>query len=521
MAEPARSSYDEVVYDSRAHGATHPDRMATLATLLGMRPASVERCRVLELGCATAGNLLPLADALPQAEFVGIDQSARQIAMGRRVAESLGMKNLRLEARSILDLDASLGTFDYIIAHGVYSWVSAEVRDALLRACRGHLAPHGVAYISYNTYPGWHTRGPVAEMMSYHVRGVADPREKVRQARDLLNFLAASVLAEDSAWGQALRGEAELVAKEADWYVFHEHLEEVNHAVYFHQFIEHARAAGLRYLGEAEVHATLTGLRPEVQEGLRRLSADLLQLEQNLDFVRNRGFRRTLLVHEEVQLNRTASPDVVFGLQASSRARPVDPTADPRSGEPLDFKNDQDVTVTTSLPLTKAALLALYESWPQALGFDELCAAVAGRLGGLGMPEAEARALLARSLVHLYLSNLAGLHTYLPPIVTRPGERPSTTPLIRLQASTGAAVVNRRHQYVRPSVPDLAVLALLDGSRDRAGIEAALVQRVLRGELELRRDGQPVTDPAAVAAVVQAELEGCLHRLGQSSVLVA
>jgi methyltransferase-like protein/SAM-dependent methyltransferase len=521
MTEPPHSSYDELVYDSRAHTATHPDRMATLATLLGMRPAPVQRCRVLELGCATGGNLLPLAEALPESALVGIDLSGRQIDMGRKVAARLGLSNLHLETRDLLDLDDSLGTFDYIIAHGVYSWVAAPVRDALLRVCRKHLAPQGVAYISYNTYPGWHLRAAVREMVSYHVRELPAARDQVPQGRALLDFLVDAVPAQEGVWGQIIRDEADLAAREPDWYFFHEHLEEDNHAVYFHQFIEHARQHGLRYLGEAEVHASLSGLRPEVQQGLGNLAGDLLQFEQYLDFIRNRTFRRTLLVHEEVQLNRAPRPEVVLPLLASALARPVDAEHDVRSAEPLDFQNDDGVVVSTSLPLTKGTLLVLYEAWPQALPLGDLFSAVSDRLGRLGMPAEEAQALLFRSLVHLFLSNLVALHTHVPPFVTRPGDRPCSTPLMRLQAATGAGVINRRHRQVELSVPDRAVLALLDGSGDRDSIVAALVELVQRGDLELRRDGQPVTEPATVTAVLQGELEGCLQRLAQSAVLVA
>lgn len=80
MSQPQPTSYDEVPYESYPFAQTHPDRLATVATLLGLRPAPVEQCRVLELGCAGGGNLIPMALTLPESTFVGIDLSARQIA---------------------------------------------------------------------------------------------------------------------------------------------------------------------------------------------------------------------------------------------------------------------------------------------------------------------------------------------------------------------------------------------------------------------------------------------------------
>src|SRR5262249_13699905 len=154
---------------------THPDRLATVATLFGMRPAAVDCCRVLELGCAAGGNLIPMAQALPGSSFLGIDLSARQVAEGAKVVAALGLTNVALRRQRILDVDESWGTFDYILCHGVSSWVPAPVQDRILHICSANLAPAGVAYVSYNTYPGWHLSGMIRDMMCYHARRYATP----------------------------------------------------------------------------------------------------------------------------------------------------------------------------------------------------------------------------------------------------------------------------------------------------------------------------------------------------------
>jgi len=112
MSQPQPTSYDEVPYGSNVFHDTHPDSLATWATLLGMQPPPVERCRVLELGCGTGANLMPMAQDLPGSHFVGIDLSPRQIAMGQEVVEALHLRNLELKAVSVLDVDASFGQFD-------------------------------------------------------------------------------------------------------------------------------------------------------------------------------------------------------------------------------------------------------------------------------------------------------------------------------------------------------------------------------------------------------------------------
>ena len=127
-----------------------------------------KRCRVLELGCASGDNLIPMAIELPNARFVGIDLSERQIEQGRQSVAALGLANIDLRRVNIANVDASWGTFDYILCHGIYSWVPAPIREKLLAICRENLAPTGIAFVSYNTLPGWHMRGMIRDMMVYH-----------------------------------------------------------------------------------------------------------------------------------------------------------------------------------------------------------------------------------------------------------------------------------------------------------------------------------------------------------------
>ena len=118
-------------YGASARPSTHPDRLATIATLFGATPPPVAEASVLELGCARGGNLIPMAVAAPDAHFVGIDLSGRQVDDAREVASKLNLTNIDLRHASILDVDASYGEFDYIICHGVYAWVPRE-------SLRGH-----------------------------------------------------------------------------------------------------------------------------------------------------------------------------------------------------------------------------------------------------------------------------------------------------------------------------------------------------------------------------------------------
>jgi len=199
MNAARRTSYDDFPYQSVPLRQTHPDHLATVASLFGFDAPDASRARVLEIGCASGGNLIPLAASYPQASFVGIDLSAVQIAQGATEIGALGLTNIRLLSMDVMAFGGAEGAFDYIIAHGIYSWVPAAVQDKILAVCATQLADNGIALVSYNVLPGWRMLGIVREAMLYQTRGVADPPARVAQARATLDFLAHAVPDKDSA----------------------------------------------------------------------------------------------------------------------------------------------------------------------------------------------------------------------------------------------------------------------------------------------------------------------------------
>jgi methyltransferase-like protein/2-polyprenyl-3-methyl-5-hydroxy-6-metoxy-1,4-benzoquinol methylase/Fe-S-cluster containining protein len=521
-----QTSYDEIPYLASPRYSTHPNCLATLATLLGMNPAPIDSCRVLELGCGTGGNLIPMALTLPQSHFVGVDLSSRQIASGRALADAIGLTNIELMPLSITDIDERFGQFDYIICHGVYSWVPPKVQDHLLTICKRNLAPHGVAHVSYNTYPGWHQRGLVRELLNYHVRQFGDTKVRTQQARAFLKFLIQSAVDPNSPYTRILKEEAELIRKEADWYVFHEHLEDYNEPLYFYQFMERAAAKGLQYLGEAWNHSYIQNLPPEVRDTLQQLSGDLLHLEQYVDFLRNRTFRQTLLCHQDVGLNRTPSPEILMKLMISSLARPMSANPNFAPEAPEEFRNDSETCLTTNKPLMKAALWSLYEAWPRALSFDDLWTEVQARLSQSPIEEAlrgePGRALLAKDLLQSYLTNMMALHGHVSRFALRVSDKPVASPLARYQARHQTAadihITTLTHRKVKLDDLDLVILPLLDGSRDRAALVDALVNAVNEGSLTVHRKGQPAA-PDQMRVILEASLEDCLNRLARFALL--
>jgi methyltransferase-like protein/SAM-dependent methyltransferase len=519
----ASTSYDEVPYGASIFPYTHPDRLATLATLLGMQPPPVNHCRVLELGCGTGANLIPMAWGLPESHFLGIDLSSKQIAMGLQTRDALDLKNLDLQARSILDLHDSVGQFDYIICHGVYSWVPEIVQDKILDICSRNLAPAGVAYVSYNTFPGWHLRGMVREMMRFHVRQFSDPSTCVQQARALLDFLREAADFPNSLYNKVLEREAELLAEAPDTYVFHEHLEEVNHPLYFHEFMERASAKGLQYLAEAQPSLVAANLSPKVQATVQRMAVDLIHGEQYLDFVRNRTFRRTLLCHQDVQVRRPPLAQTVLNMQVTGLVKSSSAQPDLISSASEEFHDVHGSSISSTRPSFKLALYYLHQAWPQPMPFPELWRKVRTHLeqeSGTSMSKEDSPEALAEALTQCFLADLVELHVHGPRFTRAIQERPVASSLARLQAEKSNCVPNLRHRNVELNDLEVLILRLLDGSRTQADLLQHLLEIVTSNEMEIQKDGQPIKDQNQTKEVLTDSLGQTLRHLAVNALLV-
>jgi SAM-dependent methyltransferase len=463
-----------------------------------MRAASPASCRVLELGAGDGGNLIPMAVTLPASTFVGIDLAGDAVARGREQAAALGAGNLELRQADLLDLPGDLGEFDYIIAHGVYSWIPPKPRNALLGACAQHLAPHGVAYVSYNAYPGSYLRDMAGDIMRFHVEGVAEPEARLGQARALMQLVIAANAG--TPYAGVLRDHFERVLQHPDALLFHDDLAEVNTPVYFHEFVEHAGRHGLQFLSEARLQdSQLHSLPDDVARALDELSGDIIVREQYFDFVVNRMFRQTLLCRGDVSVARTLDTARLEGLSFAAVLEPEDG----EDGGLRTYRGRSGSRFQPQVPQLAAALDRLAVAWPRAVSFADL--------RGDG-PDAT---LIARGLLEVHAAGLVDLHTEPPQPAATAGEHPTAYRVARHQAAGGSAIVTSlRHMAVNLEDP-LAVhlLTLLDGTRNRAALVAAIRAFVAGGGLE-----DTGIDPPPDAEL-PAALETALDRLAKLSLL--
>jgi SAM-dependent methyltransferase len=423
---------------------------------------------VLELGCGDGGNLLAMAVELPAASFVGVDAAPGAIGRGRDVVDALGLANVTLQARAIEDYEPA--TFDYVIAHGVYSWVEPAARDRLLVLCRAALAPDGVAYVSYNALPGGRSLQGLRDMLRFHTAALEDPRERIAEGRALLRFLVEGAPAESE-----LRTRAGELLERSDASLLHDDLAPVNEPVYFHEFAAHAAAHGLQYLAEADFFEMQIGVASAPAADALLGVEDPVRREQYLDFLKGRMFRQTLLVGAELAVDRTPRPAVIERLAVSTQVQRRDGAFEGPTGSRL----------TTDNPLVTDALERAAAAWPASVWVRELA------------PPGDDTVALCDALLRAYAANLVALHVHPPAVATTPGAAPCASALARHQAQAGELVTNLRHATVRIE-DDLGrrLVTLLDGTRDREALAAQL-----RGFLAER--GEQISD---------AELRGGLER---------
>lgn len=513
MSQTARS-YDELPYDSVPIFETSPENLALQGELFGLSPARPEKCRVLELGCASGGNLIPMAYRYPGSEFLGIDLSAAQVATGRSLIESLGLRNARIEQGDIMNL-GQIGQFDYVIAHGLYSWVPMEVRERLLQLCGQVLAPDGIAYISYNTLPGWRRRSALRDMLLQLTRDVAAPGKRLSRAQELLEQLDAAFAEQDSMDASSMRAEVTQLRNRHPSYLYHEYLTEVNTPVLFSEFMEQAGRHGLQYLCESELQTMFSDTLGTAGAAMVDRYDSLIEQEQCIDFLRLRTFRQTLLCRADRSTQRELELDQF--TQYAYHAYLVSSSTEDSTDLPQVFTSPDGATRTVYHPLAQAALRVLADSYPDALSYKEVERAAQARVAQAIPVRADETDQLLGELVSLYMHQFVGAslepRNFPPPVANKP----CAIRLARVQSGAGLGHVSTAW-HMPMGLDNFAqrFILYLDGTRTLETISGLLLDEILSSRLVL---DQPITDRNTLAAMVDQNCRRLLATLQRHGLL--
>ncbi len=523
MVQPAvdrlRDDYDTTPYNSVSYPQSAPGQLAVVAHLFGLQTPDLSSARVLEIGCAAGGNMIPYAAAHPDARVVGIDLSPTQVDQGRATIQAMGLGNVELLAGDIASMDLSaLGQFDFIVAHGVYSWVPAEIQDALLATFRASLAPDGVAYMSYNVYPGWKSKEIARDAMLLASGASTTPEEKARDARAMVDFLEevvptdgvlAKVLAEFRAGSQSF----------GDPYLLHDELATFNAPRYFYEVLGHAGKHGLSFLAEARPEAMFPGnYGPRVAEHLlEKCWGVQVLVEQYIDFVVNRTFRETLFVHAERATQIRYNPD-----RSLFRELHIAASVPPTEGQTRidnsrqEYQESDGATLFTNDPGIKAALDALSARWPWTLTRHELVDAVRARLVAAGLNPPESLPDHIDDLIGvLVLQGQARCRLH--PVQGESGPLwvdPTSRRLAELtRGKTDASTFNLWHETHLLSTVDRHLLPLLDGARGRDELLEALLTIARETPFPVESDGEPLSGQQEIRDAFAQHIDALPQRL--------
>ena len=517
--EKTRATYDETPYHSYTYPLTHPEQQALVARLLGYTSVDFKKARVLELGCASGGNILPLAIDFPEAQFYGIDLSPVQIDEANRHKSALNLSNIKFEARDIMDIDPKFGEFDYIICHGVFSWVPDFVRDKILKICQENLNAHGMACISFNVLPGWSSQRTLREMMILHTRNIEDPAKKIEQAKILVNFLNA-YMPKGTALQQALQEVSQKFQKiNTDSYVLHEYLEPNNKQFYFTNFSEMLDKYELQYVGDSDLSAMHTGnLGPEIDQALRKI-VDNIMREQYIDYISNRHFRQAIIT-SKANKSKNTSFDIIDALYFTTDMQPQSEKPDER-GVMKFQKGNTGMFINVSDEISQTLLKKMSQPRYNAYSCKEMVKLVVDELGNDKREQIEK---VIRSNAILYsLRNFLQLHLRPSRHVNKISLKPQAFALSRYQAkfSNPPYIITANYSFSQLNQLELLLLRHLDGNNNHNQLAELLMDTLRAEKVTLQENNMPVIDPIQQKVMTKRILPGLLESLCNHGILIA
>ena len=301
MNEELKESYDNFLYLSMAFSNTNINSLQARGRIYGLDPVPLKGARVLELGCACGGNIIPQAIYYPDTTFVGIDLSGVQIKHGQELIKSMGLSNITLLEKNIMDIEEDFGSFDYIIVHGIWSWVPDVVKDKILSICNKNLSDSGIAYVSYNTYPGWKRLEQLRDIMLYSERQAPSKtlQDRTVYTKNVLQLIQKTMKIDERSYKQSEYkiNNIQRILSADDCYVAHEYLAAINDPAYISEFVKRAEAQGCSYIGdECLQRSFISWLSNDVVNNINTLAqGNHIDKEQYYDYIYDTQFRRALL----------------------------------------------------------------------------------------------------------------------------------------------------------------------------------------------------------------------------------
>lgn len=479
-------SYDIFPYESYPFAHTHPENLFAYGKLLGLDAPHFSKCRYLELGCAEGGNLIPSALDNPDAEFIGIDLSEKQIDEANRQVRDLGLENIKFYAMDIMDFDKSHGKFDYITGHGVFSWVPEQVRGKIMEICKNQLKDNGIGYLSYNVMPGWSSFRTLREMMMLHSRGAKNHEDKVNKCKQLIQFLY-QMMPEEDTMRPAVEKVMKAISGKHETYFMHEYLDEDNRQYYFLDFNEILEKNDLKYLGDCDLWTMYMDNLPAKQAGILKQINNPLQQEQYADFIRRRQFRTTMFCRKNARIKQNISLNKMKGLYFDTLL--TTDNTDQNINAAITYKSKAyNTEIQINNPSLNALLLTLNEAGGIPLSIEEM---VEGCCQKTGQNEDEIRNFVMSQIVVLVFKRAAEITGIKPEAsVHAMPDKPQAYELAQYQSRRGEYdwMTNMDHHIVFKKPLHSLFLPKCDGNTPLKDIKTMILKEDFECDKDLDKE---------------------------------
>ena len=496
----------------------NPSYVRTLSKLVGLEAASLSTAKILELGCASGGNILPFALKYPDSHTIGIDLSNDLIAIGNEMKLSLNLSNIDLICCDIQDLDTSFGTFDYIIVHDVFSCVTDEIRLKILTICKENLNENGLAYISYNALPGWNNLATVRDLALFHSNNFEALPEKINQIRLLFDFLKEAVKESDSAYAKLMFETSELLQDKPDFSIVHDFLQTYNKAFYFSAFMDEATKVGLQYVVDAEISKMYIHNYSKIISDKLGGIEEVVRMEQYLDFITNRAFRQTILCHNHRIINRKIPLDKLVNYYFKMN---LVSSSDEESDKEAIFylNNNPEDTITTNNPMLKAIFEVLSEN-NGYLSFHDVASLSNNKLPEINLSEIEAQAKV--SLMDLFFKGKIDIRSDFISTTSHEMDAPKVWEYVTAQALylKQKVVTNLYFESVQLSLFEYYLVRYMDGNNTKEVIISKMLEHFKNGDLISNYKGTKVTSDEKLRGIISLAYLDALENFSDQALLV-
>jgi len=456
------------------------------------RHSPLQGFHLTELGCGDGANLLPMAFYHPDSTFIGIDNAESGLSRARECAAQIGLHNIQFMQKDICEMEqAEIVQCDYIIAHGLYSWVSDDIREAILQFCRNGLSTTGLAFISYNAQPGWASRGLVRDILlrSASVQQAAI-EDKASKAIEVASELLQAMPSRDYAYAVLLAEELERVRDGKPFYVYHEYLEEFNQGFWLRDFIERARQNNLNYVCDAQFSQWEGQVPKELRRSLSQADLDPVEQEETADLLCNRYFHASILCPSDelgdVPVESMSHPQILKQVSIASSLRADSDPFDLTEGVVELFTGSHGQEITLDASITKAAVVLLASQWPIGMQLNNLFQQTTRLLSEHGHNVLEdAQSQLTEELIMLFESGVIDLRLQQPDYNRDLPEYPKLHALARYEIGHRDALSTPYHLPISLNDQFLEVVRVMDGSKSTKEIKALFGEDIVDQSLDL------------------------------------